>query len=285
MEYNRLQQQPTLFCSHDPCFGLAIMSTSAGNSRAPEPENAIILGPRWYRAIVPLLLAGIAALAWAIYPGQWAACLTVIATAWIAAYRLGCDRIGVLLWCLAAGLASSPLCIVITRGTSDDFARLKPFTAAAFLLLIATGVRFFWVLRKTAVARGANAAMIVVALFTLIVPAIVGSMISRTREYEEEYQETTLMLLGIHQVGSDVDSFRTAQGRLPKDEAEVAAWRGSPMPSWGRHGAVHYQAYGGGQYRLDTLVSHFWGRGWDIFGYIVSSSGPQSAMPLHVELF
>jgi hypothetical protein len=262
------------------------MLTSADSPTEPEPADAIVLGPRWSRAIVPLLLIGIAALVWAVYPGHCAAWLTASAAGWIAAFLLGCDKIGTLLWCLGAALTSGPLCIVITHGTSDDIAREKLVAIAGFLLLIVAAFRFLLrASRKTAAARGPNAAMVVVTVFTLIIPVVIGAMISRVRGYEEEYQETTQMLIAIDRVGADVEAFRVARGKLPADEGELVAWRGAPMPTWGRHGAVRYHLASNNTYYLESMANSFWGRGWDIFGYIVTSGGPKSNTPIHVELF
>ena len=203
--------------------------------------------------------------------------------AWIAAYRLGCDKAGALVWCLAAGLASGPLYVVITSGTSDDFLRQRHFGLVVLLLLLAAALRFLWARRKA--VRGPNTAAIVVAVFTLIIPAMVGSMISRTREDRADYQQATEVFVGLHRLAAEVETLRAARGRLPKDEAEFVAWRCGALPRLGRYSAVHYDKEEGDNYLLSSSLQHFWGRGWDMFGYDVLSRGPRSRERIQVELF
>jgi hypothetical protein len=264
--------------------GTFLMSTVAGDSPEQRQKQVADRPTRWSRAAIPLLLAGIAALAWAICPAQWAAWATVIAVAWIAAYRVGCDNIGGLLWGLAAGLASGPICIVTAHGTFDDFARLSPVTVATFPLLIAAGLRLLWTVRKKSPNRGPNAAMIVVAVFTLIIPSLVSSMISRSRQYEEQYEESTQMFLGLHQVGRDVEAFHKARGRLPS-EAELVEWRGSPMPSWGSYGNIRLYVLQSGEYQLQSSTHGFWGYAYDWAPYIVVYTGARSPERIHIESF
>jgi hypothetical protein len=261
------------------------MSSSADILPQSKSDPTIERPSALSRAIVPLLLAGFAALAWAIYPGQWVAWTTAIASGWIAAYRLGCDKIGTLLWCVAAGLASGPICIVVTHSTFDNLSRESPIAVTALPLLIVAGLRFLWAARKTTLARGPNAAMVVVSVFTLIIPASVAATISRVRDCDSEYQETTQMLLGLHQVASDIDAFRKARGRVPNDEDELVAWRGSPMPSWSKYGNVRLMLLQNGGYQLDSNTHGFWGYANDWAPYIVVYSHSQSFECIHIDPF
>jgi hypothetical protein len=246
----------------------------------------IAVRARWRWAAIPVLLVCVTVLAWAVHPGQAAAWIAAVAVAWLAAYRMGCDKIGAILWAMTAGLVSWPLCIVATHGTSEHLLRPGPFRVyLAPVLLLAALLRFLWAGRKTASANGSNAAMVVVTVFTLIIPATVVSMISSVRQDHSDYQETTQMLVGLHRVAADVESFRNVRGTLPKDEAELVAWRGCAMPSWGPYGKIHYQMEDKDGYCLQSGTQHFWGRGWDLFGYVVTSRGPRAAERIHVELF
>jgi hypothetical protein len=247
-----------------------------------EAQPKIWLSRLWQRAAAPLILVCAAILAWTILPTQWAVWFSVAVAAWIAAYRMGCDKIGALLWCLAAGLCLWPLCIVMSGGTSEELARQPPVGLIGVPLVIAAVLRFLWA-RQTS-ARGPNAAMIVVAVFTLVIPAMVGSMISRTRQYHADYQQTTEVLVGLHRLAAEVEAFRATRGRLPKDEAEFVAWRGRPMPDPGRYGRASYSLVGD-EYMLHSAVQQFWEHGWDFFGYDVYSRGPRSRERIEVEIF
>lgn len=230
----------------------------------------------------PLILVCAAILAWAILPAQWAVWFSVAVAAWIAAHRAGCDKIGALVWCLAAGLCLGPLCTIVSGGTSEEFARRPPVGLVGVPLVVAAMLRFLWARRKA--ARGPNAAMIVVAVFTLVVPATVGSTIARTREYHADYQQTTDVIVGLHRLAAEVEAFRTAHGRLPKDEAEFVAWRGRPLPELGRYGRASYTLVGE-KYELYSAVQQFWGHAWDLFGYDVLFYGPRSTQRIEVQLF
>jgi len=107
----------------------------------------------------------------------------------------------------------------------------------------------------------------------------------------DNVQETRKLISTLHGLTAEIETLRSQMGRLPRDEAELVALRGRPMPpSHFGHGLISYQRDAGrdgldGDYHLECMASHFWGCHWDIFGWIILYYGPNASRRFHVEPF
>jgi hypothetical protein len=121
-----------------------------------------------------------------------------------------------------------------------------------------------------------------IVFFTVIIPAVSVYTIWDKRAGAEAVQETRQLILTLHRLSAEIEAIRAQMGRLPKDEAELVALRGKPMPTYYRDSRVSYLRDDRNGYRLDCCVSYLWGHGW---GWIVCFYGPEAVQRLHAVLF
>ncbi len=241
---------------------------------------------RWLIAVI--ILAAAAGAAWLLVAcaGLWAlAGCIVIAAAGFVLYRFGrADGLGVGLWCLAAAAMNVGFAAAMQ---AETFGLLAISGLATIPLFAASAVVFLLAAVKRRSGRAANCAGCVLVACTLIVPLTAVWTVRGCLSGQEAAQRTTENLIALHQLGTEVESFRTRLGRLPKDEAELVALRGKLMPfyrtSYSSSHPIRYTRRDQGEFCLECDFSDFWGSAADF--WIFSYYGPNSTQRLHAESF
>jgi hypothetical protein len=216
----------------------------------------------------------------------WLASYVMAAAIGWVLYRLArVNTVGIVLWCLAVVVLGTGLWALPT-GKVDG---LRVFCALTWLLsVVASSIVFFVAGVKDRTHRGRNCACCDLALFTLIgwiiICVICANVQSQVRR-QEDAQQTTETLIKLHKLATEIESFRARLGRLPKDEEELVALRGEPMPTFYQQFAIHYKRLGGDRYELTCSLRSFWGYGWDLWGWHVAYYGCNSPRRIQVILF
>ncbi len=198
--------------------------------------------------------------------------------------------IGIVLWAAAGVLMSASLWASPSLG--DPWVRILHFLPAAGLALtLPAGLVFLVASVRDRKRCAGNCAGCMVVLFSIIVPAVSACTIHRHRARCEAVQETRQLILMLHQVAGEIEAIRAQTGQLPKDEAELVALRGKPLPAYYREYRTKYYrtdsegAPGRDGYYLDCTARDFWGEHQDLFGWILFFHGPHAVQRLDVDLF
>jgi hypothetical protein len=243
----------------------------------------------WLAALLELGAVGVAAWLLTVYARLpiLASCLAIAAICWTL-FRFGGAYVwGVVFWGFAAAILSAGFwtpetpesyygLFVIPRGVAVG--------AVGFLLSLPAGIVFLVTSLKNPSRCGGNCAGCMIVLFTFVIYCTAGSAMRTHRLGPQVVQETRQLLLTLHRLSADIEAIRAKTGQLPKDEAEVVAQRGKPMPPFYHNYCVRYLRVGG-SYRLDCSASHFWGRSWDFFPWIFCYYGPDSTKRLQAISF
>jgi hypothetical protein len=189
---------------------------------------------------------------------------------------------GTILWCAAAVAMS----VVGWTATGGDAEMIREVCALVWLLLsLVSGIIFLIVAARQSAGRVGNCAGCALALFTIIVPLAAGGAAQSRLHRIEQVRRTARMILIFHRLGAEVEAIRTRLGRLPADEEELVRLRGKPMPPDGEKYRIRYYRRDEKQYDMSYNAADFWGRHWDLFGWIFHYYGPSSPQRLHAELF
>ncbi len=250
----------------------------------------------WFLAIVVLAVAGAAAGLVAVYAhdpisASWVMIVAVGLTLFQFAGASRASGWGVVFWIMAAAILSAGFW---TLASLHEF--MIPsgaiFTVGGFLLSLPAGILFLVASIKNRSQCAGNCAGCMIVLFTFVIYCISGGTMRHYRAWPESVQETRQLILTLHRLTADIETFRSQLGRIPKDETELVSLRGKPMPPYHQNYGIRYMSFGKdrypgleGDYRLDCGASHFWGLHWDIFPWIFEYFGPTATPRLHAEAF
>ena len=239
--------------------------------------------PGWLLGIS--ILAAASAVAWAMVvyaDAPWfASCVLTAAVGGILHRLARVNTAGIVIWSMVALSTASSVCL-----PDVAFGLLALLCTLAAMVLSAISVIVFLVAAaKDRTRRGRNCACCNLVLFTLVVGATSGAKISGHLRHQEAARHTTETLVKLNKLGVEIESIRSRLGRLPKDEEELVALRGRPMPTFREQFQIHYSRCDGDHYYLECCVNDFWGRAWDIMGWIVYYHGPNSPRRIQVVSF
>jgi len=237
---------------------------------------------QWLRGFAILTAGfGVAWLLAVFLDMPWLASWTTAATVgWVLIRVARANARGVVFWWLAL-VALSTSVRALLHGT--EFGWVVCSAVAGLVLTVIACLVFLVAAVRDRTRRGRNCACFNLALFTLVFWMISAGDIGSRLHYLKEVRHTTKVLTSLHALGTEIESLQARLGRLPKDEEELVALRGKPLPAFYKEYRIHYQRQDGDQYRLECSLSDFWGHAWD--GWIVFYNGPDSLRPLQVTLF
>jgi hypothetical protein len=214
-------------------------------------------------------------------PATW---IVICIAGWMLVFFGQLNRWGILFWCLTAMSLSAALQNSLAsasqgNGVPQPLHFLIPvFTLAGMMaFLVAAGRNHMY--------RGRNFGGIALIVATFICGGIKHSSISNHLDSQEAILQTTQMLIDLHRLGNEVESFRSKFNRLPVNEAEFVRFRGKPMPPYHGKYCYSYQEMGAEDYNITCCIFDAWGRHWDLFGYIMLYYGPNSTERIHAVLF
>jgi hypothetical protein len=237
-------------------------------------------------------LAAAAAVALPLTPGRipvlasYFAIAAVALTLWFA----GANPIGTILWVSAAAILCAGVWTRVSYHGLVMFPISSAYTAGGILLSMPAVTLFVLALIKNQSRCAGNCAGCMVVLFTFVIYGTSRDTMYSYRDWPETVQETRTLISTLHQLTAEIEELRSQLGRLPRDEAELVALRGKPMPPYYKEYRIGYRQYGGshklnGDYRLDCGASHFWGRNWDFFPWIFEFYGPDAVQRLQAISF
>ena len=220
-----------------------------------------------------------------------AAWLAVVAVGWIL-YRFDwANRLGAVLLCISAAIILG-LWLAASTPLEQQWVQIAQFVGTgASLLFFATGILFFIASIKVPKRCAGNCAGFMIVFFSVVIPAVSAYTIQSRRKTPEAVQETRQMLLTLHRLTAEIEAIHAKTGRYPANEAELVALRGKPMPQYHRTFRISYDRPGTdsyrkrGEYHLECSASRFWGKHWDLFGWIFHFYGPDATQRVYVETF
>jgi hypothetical protein len=252
-----------------------------------EPDSAKS-GSQFLGFVLAFAACGVAAMLIAAFDMPLGAAWIVVGVfAWIFVSLLGMSKWGVGLWALMSmGLCALSPAALLPGGECPP---ARQYLALATTVLAMSSMAAFLLAagfaRRANTRPGKHFAGITLVIITGIFSAIVASNFRDRLRGQEAIERTTHMLIDLHRLGNDVESFRTQYSRLPSDEKELVAFRGKPMPPFHDKFCYSYQRAGGDEYYIECTMSDAWGGHWDLFGYIVAYYGPRSPGRIHTTLF
>jgi hypothetical protein len=198
--------------------------------------------------------------------------------------------LGIVLWMIAAAMLSTWWCVPTSLG--NTWVGISHILAAIGVVLsLAAGVLFLVASFRDRGRCVANCAGFMLVFFSVIIPVDAAYTMHSRRAGPEAVQETRQLILTLHQLAADIEAIRARTGRLPKDEAELVALQGKPMPAYYRDYRVNYHRIddkgdsSADAYALGCIAADFWGENGDFFGWVVSFHGPRAVQRLVVVLF
>lgn len=245
-------------------------------------ENSVELKPHeWFRhlgnrlGVKGAIAVGGAGAGLLLIDGEWPVLGSwlIIAATGYALWFAGAYVIGVLLWIAAAAMLSVTLW-TNSRGMLPPEILLG---LIGFLITLPAGVVFLVVSIRDQSRSCANSAGCMLVFFTAVIFCFPGWMFKMYRCERDARQETRQTILAVHCLASDSDAIFARLGRVPRDEAELAALRGKPMPPH-----VFYSERGKDRYLLSCGVPQLWGYR-DAWGLGFSLYGKKDALGLRVD--
>jgi hypothetical protein len=194
-------------------------------------------------------------------------------------------RSGIVLWCLAAAAISITMPMAFSVSYDVGSGTKEFFSALGILLTIASTVVFIIAAALDRTRFPGNCGGAVLALSTFIISCAAVAAFHGDLSYLKEVKETTQTIVELHKIGNEVEKFKLQLGRLPNNEEELVNLRGKPMPTNGRFTIVNYYKLDDNHYSLNSSLRSFWGRHWDLFGYVLSYYGPHSTRRIYADLF
>jgi hypothetical protein len=259
----------------------------SGNDLPSTMEPSSRRWETWLGVPVGFVVVGVAAWLLTVYAHApiVAAWLVIAAVGWMLSRFGKASVLGIIVWIAAAAVLSAGFWTPVSFHGLFFFPSSFAFTAGGLLLSLPAGIIFLIASIKNQPRCAGNCAGCMIVLFTFVIYCTSGSTMQTHRFGPESIQETRQMILTMHRLSAEIEAIRAKTGRLPKDEAELVALRGKPMPPYRGDYRVSYQRNDQGGYNLNCCASHFWGRGWDIFGWILIFHGPDAVQRLQAILF
>jgi hypothetical protein len=224
---------------------------------------------RWGWLSVPcvLAIAGVGAGPLGVHTehAAWASCLISAAigyTLWFA----GASVPGILLWIAAAAMLGAAV------WTTTSLLEILAALGGALLALVA-GVVFLVASIKNRRRCSANCAGCTLAVFAVLICWFPGLTIKVYRERREANQDQRQMILALHRLATEIDAISARLGRSPRDDAELAALRGKPLPPH-----FLYTSQGDKSYLVIAFPHELWGAS-DMFGWSLEFYGGPDAVP------
>lgn len=220
-------------------------------------------------------------------PAIW---LITAAVGWCLVGYAKASIAGICLWIVATVLLSIPLWSPVFG--LDLLMPIVGLFLVGLLLSLSAGVALLIALVRRPSRSVGNCAGVILVVFTLINVVMARNTMTRHHAGPARVEQTRELVLALHQLTAEIETYRDQLGRLPKDEAELVSLRGQPMPPYFQDYRVNYYQRGEGDWRcveddyyLRCSAFHFWGRAGDIFGWGFCFYGPDCTQRLEVELF
>jgi hypothetical protein len=236
---------------------------------------------------------------------RWLLGLSILAVACLVAWALAsyCDRPLLASWVLIAAIASvlhrfarvSTIglvlwCVAIVAITVFQWPPIPPSRdwligmclILGGLLPLVSGIVFLVAAARNRKGQAANCGACMLALSTLITWSAANLTAFDCRVAQGGVQETARTLVQLHQLGTEVESFRDRFGRLPTGVDELARSRREPMPTLFQNSKIRYDRLGENRYQLTCNLLHVWDRGW---GWIVVYHGTRSPQRIEAVWF
>jgi hypothetical protein len=201
--------------------------------------------------------------------GSW----LIIAAAGYALWFAGANIIGVLLWIAVAAMLS----VALWTNSRSLFPPDILLALIGFLISFPAGMVFLVASIRNRRRCCANCAGCMLVFFTVLIFCVPGWTFKRYRCERDDRQETRQTIFAAHCLASESDAIFARLGRVPRDEAELVALRGKPMPPH-----VFYRERGKDRYLLSCDVPQLWGYR-DAWGLGFALYGKKDALGLRVD--
>ena len=265
---------------------MATNAPQANPMASPQGRGAwiMVLGVLTTAVVAAWLLAVVAHLP---VPAIW---LITAAVGWCLVGYANASIVGTCLWIVATVLLGIPLWNPVFGG--DLLVLIVILFLVGLLLSLSAVVAFLIAVARRPSRSAGNCAGLILVVFTLVNLGMARNTMTQYLVGPARVEQTRELVLALHQLTAEIETYRDQLGRLPKDEAELVSLRGQPLPPYFRDYRVDYYQRGEGDWRcaegdyyLRCSAFHFWGRAWDIFPWLVCFHGPECTQRLEVESF